>query len=126
MSLLSTYPGLLQALSHEMTPKFLASRSADGFPNVVPVTSLMPAGDVEDRLIFGNFLLHKSVRNLDADPRVGILVITTDLEGWVLHGDFLGGSGRARTSTASTAPTSCATTPTPAFGTPVSSRCVRS
>jgi len=90
MSLLSTYPGLLQALSHEMTPKFLASRSADGFPNVVPVTSLMPAGDVEDRLIFGNFLLRKSVRNLDADARVGILVITTDLEGWVLHGDFLG------------------------------------
>jgi len=90
MSLLSTYPGLLQALSHEMTPKFLASRSADGFPNVVPVTSLMPAGDVEDRLIFGNFLLRKSVRNLDADARVGILVITTNLEGWVLQGDFLG------------------------------------
>jgi hypothetical protein len=90
MSLLSTFPGLLQALSHEMTPKFLASRSTDGFPNVVPVTSLMPAGDVEDRLIFGNFLLRKSVRNLDADPRVSILAITTGLEGWVLHGDFVG------------------------------------
>ena len=89
MSLLSTYPGLLQALSGEMTPKFLASRSAEGVPNVVPVTSLMLAGDVEDRLIFGNFLLRKSVRNLDADSRVGILVITTDLEGWVLQGDFL-------------------------------------
>ena len=90
MSLLPAYPGLLQALSDEMTPKFLASRSADGVPNVVPVTSLMPAGDVEDRLIFGNFLLRKSVRNLDADPRVGILVITTGLEGWVLQGDFSG------------------------------------
>jgi hypothetical protein len=90
MSLLATYDGLLEALSGEMTPKFLATRSAEGIPNVVPVTSIMPAGDVEDRLIFGNFLLHKSVGNLDADPRLGILVITTDLEGWVLQGDFLG------------------------------------
>lgn len=88
MSLLATQPGLLQALSHEMTPKFLATRSASGVPNIVPCTSIMPAGDIEDRLIFGNFLLHKSVDNLDANPRVGILVLTTDLEGWVLQGEF--------------------------------------
>jgi hypothetical protein len=87
MSLLDAHPELLKALSGEMTPKFLASRSAEGLPNVVPCTSLMPAGG--DRLIFGNFLLRKSVRCLDADPRVGILVITTDLEGWILQGDFV-------------------------------------
>jgi hypothetical protein len=90
MSLLATYPGLMEALSGEMTPKFLATRSADGVPNVVPVTSTMPAGDVEDRLIFGNFLLRKSVRNLNSDARVGVMVITTDLEGWVLEGEFTG------------------------------------
>jgi hypothetical protein len=94
MSLLATHPGLLQALAHEMTPKFLATRSAASVPNVVPCTSTMPAGDAEehagDRLIFGNFLLRKSVDNLDEDPRVGILVITTDLEGWMLQGDFQG------------------------------------
>jgi hypothetical protein len=90
MSVLAQHLGLLEALSGEMTPKFLASRSADRIPNVVPCTSLMPAGDVEDRLIFGNFLLRKSVGNLDADPRVGILVITADLEGWMLRGDFVG------------------------------------
>ncbi|MGC9334131.1 MAG: pyridoxamine 5'-phosphate oxidase family protein, partial [Anaerolineae bacterium] len=91
MTILADQPGLVQALCHEMTPKFLATRSAEGVPNVVPCTSLMPAGDgaPEDRLIFGNFLLHKSVANLDDDPRVGILVITTDLEGWVLQGDFV-------------------------------------
>jgi flavin reductase (DIM6/NTAB) family NADH-FMN oxidoreductase RutF len=82
--------GLKKALSDEMTPKFLATRSADGIPNVVPVTSLMPSGDEEDLLIFGNFLLRKSVRNLDQDPRVGILVITAGLECWVLQGDFAG------------------------------------
>lgn len=90
MSQIVSYAGLLPALFGGMTPKFLATRSADGVPNVVPVTSIMPAGDVDDRLIFGNFLLRKSVNNLDADPRVGILVITTDLEGWVLQGDFQG------------------------------------
>ena len=94
MSLLATYPGLLQALAHEMTPKFLITRSAASVPNIVPCTSTMPAGDAEEhagnRLIFGNFLLRKSVDNLDEDPRVGILVITTDLEGWMLQGDFQG------------------------------------
>lgn len=90
MPLIETHAGLLEALSDEMTPKFLATRSADGIPNVVPCTSLMPAGDVEDRLIFGNFLLRKSVGNLDADPRVGLLVMTTDLRGWVMQGRFLG------------------------------------
>jgi hypothetical protein len=94
MSLLATYPGLLQALAHEMTPKFLATRSAASVPNVVPCTSTMPACDTEEhagnRLIFGNFLLRKSVDNLNEDPRVGILVITTDLEGWMLQGDFQG------------------------------------
>jgi hypothetical protein len=77
-----------------MTPKFLATRSAASVPNVVPCTSTMPAGDEEEhtgnRLIFGNFLLRKSVDNLNEDPRVGILVITTDLEGWMLQGDFQG------------------------------------
>jgi len=90
MSVLSQYPALLQALKEEMVPKFLATRSAEGVPNVVPCTSLMPAGDVEDRLIFGNFLLRKSVGNLDADPRVGILVVTPALEGWILQGEFGG------------------------------------
>ena len=89
MAIVATLSGLIEALSDEMTPKFLATRSADGVPNVVPCTSLMPAGDVEDHLIFGNFLLRKSVRNLDSDPRVALLVITTDLEGWVLQGDFV-------------------------------------
>jgi hypothetical protein len=87
MPVLDAHPELVEALSQEMTPKFLASRSADGVPNVVPCTSLMRADG--DRLIFGNFLLRKSVDNLDADPRVGILVITTDLEGWILQGDFV-------------------------------------
>jgi predicted pyridoxine 5'-phosphate oxidase superfamily flavin-nucleotide-binding protein len=72
-----------------MTPKFLATRSPDGVPNVVPVITLCPALDAADTLIFGNFLLWKSIRNLERDQRVGIAVITEALDGWILKGDFV-------------------------------------
>ena len=89
MTLLDQAPGLLEALRGEMTPKFLATRSAGGVPNVVPVVSILPAEDQPDTLFFGNFLLRKSIRNLQEDPRVGILVMTQQLNGWLLKGDFL-------------------------------------
>jgi pyridoxamine 5'-phosphate oxidase-like protein len=89
MSLLEQTPGLLEALRGEMTPKFLATRSAEGGPNVVPCISLQPAGDRPDTVFFGNFLLRKSIQNLKQDARVGMLVITPELRGWILTGDFL-------------------------------------
>lgn len=73
----------------EMTPKFLATRSRDGKPNVVPLISLQPAEDEPDLVIFGNFLLRKSVENLKQDRRVAILVMTPDLQGWTLRANFL-------------------------------------
>jgi hypothetical protein len=72
-----------------MTPKFLATRSAQGIPNVVPCISLQPADDLPDTLFFGNFLLRKSIRNLEQDSRVGTLVVTPELRGWMLQGDFV-------------------------------------
>jgi hypothetical protein len=89
MSLLEQTPGLLDALKGEMTPKFLATRNSEGVPNVVPCISLQPAEDQPDTLFFGNFLLRKSIKNLERDARVGILVITPELRGWILTGDFL-------------------------------------
>lgn len=89
MSLLEHTPGLLDALRGEMTPKFLATRSPEGIPNVVPVTSITPADDRPDTVFFGNFLLRKSIKNLEQDRRVGILVITPELKGWILTGDFV-------------------------------------
>jgi len=71
-----------------MTPKFLATRSKEGVPNVVPVISILPADDQPDTLFFGNFLLRKTIQNLEHDTRVGILVITQALQGWILKGDF--------------------------------------
>jgi len=89
MSMLEGYPGLLEALRGEMTPKFLATRNVQGVPNVVPCISLMPCDDQPDNLFFGNFLLRKSIKNLEADPRLTILVITTELTGWILKGEFI-------------------------------------
>jgi Pyridoxamine 5''-phosphate oxidase. len=89
MSLLEQTPGLLVALRGEMTPKFLATRSAEGIPNVVPCISLLPTEDQEDTIFFGNFLLRKSIKNLQEDRRVCILVVTPELHGWILKGDFI-------------------------------------
>jgi hypothetical protein len=89
MSILEQEPGLMEALRGEMTPKFLATRSPEGVPNVVPCVSITAADDQPDTLFFGNFLLRKSIKNLEADPRVGVMVITEALQGWILKGDFI-------------------------------------
>ena len=79
MPLLKQTPGLLDALRGEMTPKFLATRSPDGVPNVVPCVTMLPAKDQPDTLFFGNFLLRKSIKNLKQDTRIGVLVITAEV-----------------------------------------------
>jgi len=89
MTILEQEPGLLEALRGEMTPKFMATRNPEGIPNVVPCISILPAEDQVDTLFFGNFLLRKSIKNLEADNRMAILVITQDLKGWVLKCDFV-------------------------------------
>lgn len=89
MGILDSVPGLLEALRGEMTPKFLATRNSAGIPNVVPVVSILPSDDEPDTLFFGNFLLRKSIQNLQEDPRVCVLVITPELQGWVLLADFV-------------------------------------
>ena len=89
MAILEQAPGLLEALRGAMTPKFVATRSGLGLPNVVPIVSTTPADDQPDTLFFGNFLLRKSIQNLQEDRRLGILVIKPDLQGWILKGDFV-------------------------------------
>ena len=88
MPILEQTPGLIEALKGEMTPKFLATRNSEGTPNVVPVISILPADDKPDTLFFGNFLLRKTIQNLEQDTRLGILAITQQLEGWMLQADF--------------------------------------
>ena len=76
------------ALAGPMVPKFLATVGAGGEPNVVPVVSIQPWDD--ETLVFGEYLMQKSRRNLRGNEHVGILVFTEALEAWALRGTFLG------------------------------------
>ena len=80
-------PEVMRALSGPRTPKFLATRDAGGTPNVVPVLSLEAAD--ERTIIFGELMIWKTRRNLGADPRLSILVLSADLRGWAIRGRFV-------------------------------------
>ncbi len=77
----------MKALSGPVTPKFLATRDAQGVPNVVPVISLEAAD--EQTIIFGEMMIWKTRRNLEADPRVAIMVLSADLRAWTIRGRFV-------------------------------------
>jgi predicted pyridoxine 5'-phosphate oxidase superfamily flavin-nucleotide-binding protein len=78
---------IIQAFAGQMTPKFLATADREEKPNVVPVISLM-APDPET-LVFGEFMVWKTRRNLMDNPRVTALVLTESLETWTVRGDFV-------------------------------------
>jgi len=77
----------MRALAGARTPKFLATRDADGVPNVVPVLSLEAAD--EGTIIFGELMIWKTRRNLEADPRIAIMVLTPGLRAWTIRGEFV-------------------------------------
>jgi len=79
---------LKDVLSGEMTPKFLATLDADGRPNCVPVITIMPYDD--DHLIFGEFLMNKSRKNLSVYDKVGVSVFDDQYRAWSLKGTFVG------------------------------------
>jgi hypothetical protein len=80
-------PEAMKALSGAVTPKFLATRDATGIPNVVPVISLEAAD--EHTIIFGEMMIWKTRRNLEADARVSILVLSADLKAWTIRARFV-------------------------------------
>jgi hypothetical protein len=80
-------PAVMKALSGARTPKFLATRDAQGVPNVVPVLSLEAAD--EGTIIFGEIMIWKTRRNLETDARVSVTVLSPDLRGWTVRGRFV-------------------------------------
>jgi len=79
-------PALTTALHGEMVPKFLATLDSLGNPNVVPIISLDTVGG--GKLVFAEFLIHKTRANLECDHRVAACVLTEDLSVWTLRADF--------------------------------------
>ena len=78
---------LIDALRGERTPKFLATADRSGTPNVIPVISIEPWD--EETLIFGNYLMWKTARNLESNPLVSVSVITEKFYGATILGRFL-------------------------------------
>jgi hypothetical protein len=89
MKALGDFQGLRESLANGMVGKFIATRNAEGVPNIVPLTSIMWAEDKGDILFFGNFLLRKTVKNLEQDRRCRVLVITEGLDAWIIPCDFM-------------------------------------
>lgn len=77
---------IIEALAGDRTPKFLATLNAEGVPNVVPIISLQAVD--ESTIIFGEFMIWKTRRNLEVVPHVSVAVMTAR-QGWVIKGDFL-------------------------------------
>ena len=79
---------LKAALAGEITPKFLATLDALGRPNCVPIITITPYDD--EHLLFGEFMMNKTRRNLLECDQVAVTVITDGLDTWSLRGTFLG------------------------------------
>jgi len=71
-----------------MTPKFLATLDGEGRPNCVPVISIAPWDDTT--LVFGEFFMNKSRKNLAVNENVGVVVLNDRLDAWSLKGTFRG------------------------------------
>jgi len=80
---------LLRALSSDHTPKFLATLDEAGAPNCVPVTTIH-AYDGLKTLVFGEFFMQKTRRNLLQKPRVVVAVMDDAFRSWRIRGRFLG------------------------------------
>lgn len=79
---------LREVISGDETPIFLATLDSEGRPNCIPLISIYPWG--EDELVFGEFMLNKSRRNLLGNDKVGLAVCSDAFEAWSLKGTFLG------------------------------------
>ena len=89
---------LQEALRGDLTPKFLATKDAEGIPNVVPVVSIVPLD--AGHLIFGNYLMWKTARNLEAAEahedkthparQVSAMVLEESLFGALIRGRYSG------------------------------------
>jgi hypothetical protein len=69
------------------TPKFMVTKDNDDEPNIVPVMSWTVYEG--NKLIYGDFMTHKSRKNLmSGNNQMSLLVLTTDLDSWLIKAEF--------------------------------------
>ena len=87
---MKSYPQLpkpaLKALTNDAFPKFAATVSDDGVPNVVPLLTTNAADATT--LIFARFMIWKTARNLAANRKITINVIGPGFCSWIIRGEF--------------------------------------
>jgi len=71
-----------------MTAKFMATHDEEGIPNIAMISTTTPWDD--DHLIFGDFLMWRTKRNLEAGSPVSVSVLANDLRWYEVRGRFLG------------------------------------
>lgn len=88
LAISSSLPAPAQkALRGDGFPKFAATRSNDGVPNVVPLLSTTLAD--EHTLIFVRMMIWKTAQNLLANGRITINVMGPGLNSWLILGEFV-------------------------------------
>ncbi|MFX1535946.1 MAG: hypothetical protein ACFFDI_17160 [Promethearchaeota archaeon] len=70
--------------------KFMATRDGNGVPNIAMISTLSPWEKDEEQLIFGNFLMWQTKKNLENGSPVSISVMTLDFKSYEVRGRFLG------------------------------------
>ncbi|UCG01268.1 MAG: hypothetical protein JSW11_16830 [Candidatus Heimdallarchaeota archaeon] len=70
--------------------KFMATRDANGVPNIAMISTISPWEKDEEQLIFGNFLMWQTKKNLENGSPVSISVMTLDFKSYEVRGRFLG------------------------------------
>lgn len=87
---------LMGIYRQEEVAKFLATCSSDGIPNVALIISQIPVD--EEKIVFGDFMMVKTKRNILENQRVASLAITSklgvagfkgELECWVQSGPYI-------------------------------------
>jgi len=79
---------LYDLYSEPMIAKFMATSGKDGKPNIAFIASIDTWEPDSDFIIFGEFLMMKSLDNLRVNKKVSTLAMNVDLEFGQVVGDF--------------------------------------
>lgn len=81
----------IEAFAIEMeAAKFMATCDKNGVPNIAMISTVSPWEEDEEELIFGNFLMWQTKKNLENGSPVSVSVMTLDFKTYEVRGRFLG------------------------------------
>ena len=79
---------LYNLYSEPMIAKFMATLDKDGKPNISFIASIDTWEPDVDFLIFGEFLMWKTLENLKQNKKIGTMAVNIDLKYGQINGDF--------------------------------------